>query len=65
MEPEMENDVSDFYVHIIHDEGTQETKTMGPYTFNKAEKIADGAGINLDWDNWSIDVNQTQEPVEQ
>jgi len=51
------------YVIIRHDTDAMAPKIMGPMDGRKAERVADGAGVNLDWENWHIDIVDTPEEI--
>ena len=45
-----------YYVEIVEDATEEVVKRMGPMTKHKAEKVEDGAGINLNWDRFSTRI---------
>lgn len=44
------------YVEIVKDDSKEVVKRMGPMNERKAEKVADGASINLNHDAYSIRI---------
>ena len=44
------------YVEIVEDATNKVVKRMGPHPLRKAEKIADGASINLNHELYSVRV---------
>lgn len=50
-----------YEIHIIRDEDDEIVKRMSAGTERQAEKIATGAGINLNWDDYRIEVIETAE----
>lgn len=53
----------DYYVEIVRDSDEHVESRMGPMSFRRAEKVADGAGINLNWDEYTVRI--IEEPSEQ
>jgi hypothetical protein len=45
-----------FFVEIVEDDTEKVERRMGPFERRKAEKVEDGAGINLDWANYSTRI---------
>lgn len=46
----------EFFVEIVDDATGKVEERMGPHPYAKAEKIERGAGINLDWENYSTRI---------
>jgi hypothetical protein len=46
----------DYYVEIMKDENDEVVKRMGPMSKCRAEKVEDGAGINLNWNAYSTRI---------
>jgi hypothetical protein len=44
--------MNDWYVEIVETETGKVEKRMGPMSERKAEKVEDGANINLDHENY-------------
>lgn len=44
----------DYYVEIVKDDTNEVVKSMGPMSEHRAEKVADGALINLDHEHYSV-----------
>jgi len=52
------NDSKQWMVEIRHVRDEFPPKIMGPYPQARADRIADGAAINLDWENWTVGVKE-------
>ena len=48
--------MSQYWVDIVETDTNHVEKHMGPHTLNMAEKIARGASINLDHENWHVRI---------
>jgi len=46
----------EYYVDIVEDGQTEPESHMGPMDFRRAQRVAEGASINLDHANWHIDI---------
>lgn len=46
--------MADWYVEIVEDDTGEVVKRMGPLTESQSNKVADGAGRNLDWERFSV-----------
>lgn len=44
------------YVEIVKDKGNEVVKRMGPMGEQRADRVADGASINLNWDEYSVRI---------
>lgn len=47
-----------FIVRIVHTETGEVVKTMGPMSARKADKVYDGASINLNHDAYHIEQKE-------
>lgn len=45
-----------FYVEIFRDKDSKVMSRMGPMSERRAEKVEDGAGINLNWEEYSTRI---------
>lgn len=48
--------MSDYYVVIVDTETDTPNLVMGPMYKTRADRVADGAGINLNWERFDIQV---------
>lgn len=48
----------DYYVEIVNDQTQEVVKAMGPMSEHSADKVADGASINLNHDDYFVRVVQ-------
>ena len=52
------DDEMDWYVSIVEDATDEPNTVMGPMSKRRADRVADGAGINLNHEAWHIDVRR-------
>jgi len=50
-----------YYVEIVEDETEKVVSRMGPHSKRTAERIEDGAGINLNWDKFHTRIVEEEE----
>jgi hypothetical protein len=55
--------MENYFVAIIKDATGEVVKRMGPYTLRTAEKTIDGASINLNHKEFSIELQTEPKPI--
>lgn len=50
--------MNNYYVLIVEDSTRKIETAMGPMSERRADKVANGAGINLNWERFSVIVEQ-------
>jgi hypothetical protein len=53
--------VKQFYVEIVEDETDLVVSRMGPMDERRANRVEDGAGINLNWEKFFTRVVESSE----